>query len=140
MDRRKTMLKNKIVVHYEEGKLFKGVTNNFSPNKNAFHLVLMNEPPDSKPLELTITGIKGLFFVKDYFGNPDYREKKEFDPSRPIVGRKIKIFFKDGELMVGTTIGYQKDRQGFFVVPADPDSNNERCFVVASSTLEVSLI
>lgn len=134
------MIKNKIVLHYEGGKLFKGVTNNFFPNKDTFHLVLMNEPPDSKPLELTITGLKGLFFVKDYFGNPDYHEKKEFDPSKPIVGRKIKILFKDGELMVGTTIGYQKDRQGFFVVPADPDSNNERCFVLSSATLEISLI
>jgi hypothetical protein len=134
------MVQNKIVAHYEEGKLLKGVTNDFFPNKNTFHLMLMSEPPDSKPLELIIDGLKGLFFVKDYFGNPDYREKKEFDPSKPVVGRKIKIIFKDGELMVGTTIGYQKDRQGFFVVPADPDSNNERCFVVTSSTLDVSFI
>lgn len=134
------MIQNKIVVHYEGGKLFKGVTNNFFPNKDTFHLVPMNEPPDSKPLELIITGMKGLFFVKDYFGNPDYHEKKEFDPSRPIVGRKIKVLFKDGELMVGTTNGYQQDRPGFFVIPVDPNSNNERCFIVKLSTTEVSLI
>jgi hypothetical protein len=134
------MLKNKIVLHYEGGKLYKGVTSNFSPNKDTFHLVLMTDPPDSKPLELTITGLKGLFYVKDYFGKPDYHEKKEFNPSIPVVGRKIKILFKDGELMVGTTVGYQKDRPGFFVIPADPDSNNERCFVLSSATLEITLI
>ncbi|MDD5343143.1 MAG: hypothetical protein PHW12_01840 [Smithella sp.] len=42
--------------------------------------------------------------------------------------------------MVGTTVGYQKDRPGFFVIPADPDSNNERCFVLSSATLEITLI
>ncbi len=134
------MVQNKIVAHYDDGRLFKGVTNDFFPNKNAFHLVLMNNPPSSKPSELIVEGMKGLFFVKDYFGNPDYHEKKEFDASKPIVGRKIKVHFKDGELMVGTTIGYQKDRQGFFVIPADPYSNNERCFVVTSATSDVSFI
>jgi hypothetical protein len=80
-----------------------------------------------------------LFFVKDFNGNPDYHEKKELDFTKPLVGRKIKIFFKDGELMVGTTNGYQKDNPGFFVIPADANSNNERCFVVTAATAEVSL-
>jgi len=134
------MNQNKIVAHYQNGQLFKGTANDFFPNKDIFHFVPMDAPPGSKPLELRTTSLKGLFFVKDYLGNPDYHEKKEFDPSKPVVGRKIKVLFKDGELMVGTTNGYQRDRPGFFVIPADPNSNNERCFVVASATTEVSLI
>ncbi|MFZ2398842.1 MAG: hypothetical protein WAW31_09295 [Smithella sp.] len=58
------------------GNYLKGVINDFFPNKNTFHLMLMTDPPDSKPLELTITGLKGLFHVKDYFGKPDSHEKK----------------------------------------------------------------
>ncbi|MCX5849303.1 MAG: hypothetical protein NTW65_07620 [Deltaproteobacteria bacterium] len=134
------MIQIKIVAHYQDGKLFKGVTNDFAPNKDAFHLVPMDAPPEGKPIELHINGLKGLFFVKDYFGNPDYHEKKDFDPSQLLVGRKIKVIFKDGELMVGTTNGYQPTRPGFFVVPADINSNNERCFVVTSATVEISLI
>lgn len=41
---------------------------------------------------------------------------------------------------VGTTQGYQAGRPGFFVVPADKGSNNERCFVVTAATAEVSLL
>jgi hypothetical protein len=134
------MIQNKTVAHYQGGKLFKGVTNDFFPNKDMFHLVPVEAVPGSRPVELLVNGLKALFFVKDYAGNPDYHEKKDFDPSLPLTGRKIKVLFKDGELMVGTTNGYQPTRPGFFLIPADPKSNNERCFVVAEATKEVSLL
>ena len=110
----------------------KGSANDFFPGKDLFHLAPIDAPRENKPLELLTTGLKGLFFVKDFGGNPDYRETKEFDTTKPLVGRKIKVIFKDGELMVGTTNGYQQDRTGFFVIPADANSNNERCFVVTA--------
>jgi hypothetical protein len=72
--------------------------------------------------------------------NPDYKDKKEFDSGKAPVGRKIKIVFKDGELMVGTTNGYQPGRPGFFIVPADPNSNIERCYILSAATQEVSFI
>ena len=134
------MIQNKIVAHYQNGKMFKGSTNDFFPTKNLFHFVPLDALPGSKPLELLTTDLKGLFFVKDFGGKPDYNEKKAFDPAKQLFGRKIKVVFKDGELILGTTNGYQQERSGFFVVPADPNSNNERCFVVAAATREVSLI
>lgn len=134
------MIQNKIVVHYQDGRLLKGITNDFFPNKDLFHLVPMDTPPESKPLELHATDLKAVFFVKGFGGNSNYKDKKEFDPSKSAIGRKIKVVFKDGELMVGTTTGYEPNRPGFFVVPADANSNIERCFVVTSATREVSLI
>ena len=134
------MIQNKIVVHYKDGRLMKGITNDFFPNKDLFHLVLMNTAPGSTPLEVRVPELKAVFFVKEFGGNADYSDKKEFNPNKSLVGRKIKVVFKDGELMVGTTLGYQPDRSGFFVVPADSQSNIERCFVVTSATEEVSFI
>ncbi len=134
------MIQNKIVARYQDGSLKKGVTNDFSPNKDIFHLVLMDAPPGSKPLEVRVLDLKAVFFVKDFTGNPQYNDVKEFDSTKPVVGRKIKLVFKDGELMIGTTHGYEPNRPGFFVVPADPQSNIERCFVVTTATQEVSFI
>ena len=57
------MAQNKTVAHYEDGKLFKGIANTFSPNKNTFHMILFSVTRDSKPVELVIDGLKGLFFV-----------------------------------------------------------------------------
>jgi hypothetical protein len=91
-------------------------------------------------LELRAAELKAVFFVKDFGGNSDYNDKKEFDPAKAPLGRKIKVVFKDGELMVGTTHGYQPNRPGFFIVPADNQSNIERCFVVTSATQNISFI
>jgi hypothetical protein len=39
--------------------------------------------------------------------------------------------------MVGTTQGYTPEREGFFVVPFERDSNNLRIFVVSGSVKKV---
>jgi len=131
------MIQNKIVVRYQDGRLMKGFTNDFFPNKDLFHLVPMEAPPGSKPLDVRIPELKAVFFVKEFGGNPQYKDKQEFDLTKPVMGRKIQVTFKDGETLLGTTQGYQPGRPGFFVSPADTQSNIERCFVVSAATKEV---
>ncbi|MCX7957978.1 MAG: hypothetical protein N3B13_02945, partial [Deltaproteobacteria bacterium] len=73
-----------------------------------------------------------------YEGNKDYQEKKCFDGPQS-GGIKIKIFFIDGEMLVGTTNGYKPDKSGFWFFPADRDSNNMRVFVVNSAVKGVKI-
>jgi len=134
------MIQNKIVVRFKDGRLMKGFTNDFLPNKDLFHLVPMDTPPGSKPLDVRIPELKAVFFVKEFGGNPGYKDKQEFDPTKPAMGRKIQVTFKDGETLLGTTQGYQPGRPGFFVVPADTQSNIERCFVVSAAAQEVKFV
>lgn len=131
---------NRIVIRYQDGHIMKGVTNDFLPAKDRFHLIPIDSAPNSKPLEVVVADLKAIFFVKDFAGNAERKEVKQFDPSKPAPGRKIRVVFKDGEMMVGITQGYQPERPGFFLLPADDKSNNERCFVVASATREVTFI
>ena len=133
------MIQNKIVVRYQDGRVLKGFTRDFLPNKDLFHLSPM-DAPESKPQEVRIPELKAVFFVKDFMGNPQYKARQEFDPSRPVIGRKIRVVFRDGETLVGTTQGYEPGRPGFFLIPADSQSNNERCFVVSAATQEVSFV
>ena len=133
-------MQNKIVARYQDGRMLKGVTADFMPNKEVFHLVPVDAHPGDKPVTVNISELKAVFFVKDYAGNAQYKEKQQFDPSKPLAGRKIKVVFKDGETMVGTTQGYQPGRQGFFVFPADQQSNAERFYVVSASAKEVSFV
>ena len=134
------MIQNKIVVRFQDGRLMKGFTNDFFPNKDLFHLVPMEAPPGSKPLDVRIPELKAVFFVKEFGGNPQYKDKQEFDLTKPVMGRKIQVTFKDGETLLGTTQGYQPGRPGFFVAPADPQSNIERCFVVSAAAQEVKFV
>jgi hypothetical protein len=42
--------------------------------------------------------------------------------------------------MVGSTMGYDPHRQGFFFFPADPQSNNLRVLVVAAAVSNVRFL
>jgi hypothetical protein len=42
--------------------------------------------------------------------------------------------------VVGYTLAYSPDRQGFFMTPADLQGNNERIFVVKSATEKIELL
>lgn len=131
---------NKVVARYIDGRVVKGITADFFQTKDLFHLRPSTDPDTATPVEIRTKELKALFFVKDFEGKPDRVEKKEFDPAHPPAGRRITVKFKDGESLVGTTTGYQPGRPGFFLVPADTDSNTERAFVVAAATKEISFI
>jgi len=131
---------NRIVARYQDGHLVKGITNDFLPAKDVFHLLPSESTPGAKPMEVKVAELKALFFVKEFAGDPKHQELQEFEPTVPAFGRKIRVVFKDGEVLLGTTQGYQPGRSGFFVLPADRRSNNERCLVVTAAAQEVSFV
>jgi hypothetical protein len=131
---------NKIVARFADGRVLKGTTADFVPAKATFHVSAATDPVGAKPMEIKVGDLKALFFVRDYEGNPAHEEQKKFDPTRPPAGRKIEVVFSDGEVLIGTTTGYQKGRPGFFVVPADAASNMERCYVISAATKEVKFL
>jgi len=133
-------MQNKVVVRYQDGKILKGQTSDFLPTKPVFHLSVIDAPPGTPPLTVQISGVKAIFFVKDFAGNRERNEVLGFPMEKPVIGRKIRVDFQDGETLIGTTQGYDPNRSGFFMIPADTDSNNERCFVVASAAKQISFI
>ena len=129
----------KVVARFRDGRVLKGHTADFIPTKSTFHLTVVDSA-ENKPIPVQHAELKAIFFVKDFKGNSVYNDKKEFDSGRPVAGRKIRVVFKDGETMIGTTQGYQQGRPSFFLIPADPQSNIDRCFVVSSATKEITFI
>ena len=126
---------NKIVIRYADGKIVKGTTQDFSPNKDVFHI---KDIYDGKYQEIIIKDLKAVYFVKDYEGNSEYQEKSDIE--RVGLGRKIKVHFKDGETIVGYTQGFSQERAGFILFPADPDCNNDKSFVVTAATDKVYFV
>lgn len=126
----------RVVAHFSDGKLLKGTTQDFFPNRASFHL----QPADGGPaVEVRCRQLKALFFVKDYAGNRARRDLRGFiaAPGETNHGKKIAVRFKDGELLCGYSLSYMPDREGFFMFPADSGSNNLRVYVVTASTVEV---
>ena len=131
---------NRIVAHFLDGQILKGFTNDFLPTRDHFHLTGEGQPSGAKPREVRCAELKALFFVKTFEGDPRHHELTDPAAGKLAPGRRIRVVFQDGEVLVGTTQGYDRSRPGFFVVPVDPQSNNERCFVVAAATREVSFL
>ncbi len=122
----------KVVIRYADGKLIKGYTNDFFPNKPLFHVHPIEIESGTKVVDVFVKELKAVFFAKDFTGNPAHNEKNQFEGPQP-PGRKVEVTFADGEVLVGATLGYDPNRLGFFVTPADPQSNNLRVFVVCTA-------
>jgi len=132
-------MQNLIVIRYQDGRSLKGFTGDFIAGKDFFH-VIKTVTSTEKSVEVRVSELKAVFFVKDLAGNAAYEEQKDFDPSKPVAGRKISVRFNDGEQIVGFTQGYKPGRAGFFLVPADPLSNNDRIYVVCSAAQEIKFL
>lgn len=130
---------NRVVAHFQDGRLLKGFTYDFLPGRDAFHLTAA-EPVGARPVKVPVAELKAVFFVRSFDGDPQRPKVNDPAAAEPAPGRRIRIVFKDGEVLVGTTQGYDPSRPGFFVVPIDRGSNNERCFVVAGATREVGFL
>jgi len=118
---------NKIVVHYADGRILKGFTSDFSQDKALFHLT---GSIDHKTEVISLSKLKAVFIVKEFEGDPNYREMSDFYESQRVYGAKMRVHFSDGEKFVGVGMGYNPDKIGFFMTPCDPDSNTIRAFVV----------
>jgi hypothetical protein len=122
----------KVVVHYANGKVIKGFAGDFSPNKDRLHLFPATDST-GEAAEVLIKDLKAIFFVRDFAGDPQYNERKTFLEGEKGHGRRLEVLCIDDELFVGSTLGYDAKRKGFFVYPVDPNSNNIRVFIVSSA-------
>jgi hypothetical protein len=128
-------MQNRIVLHYGDGRIVKGSTGDFFPDKQWFHLT---EKDTGTASRIDMAKLKGVFFVKDYEGQPDYQARH--DTERAGLGKKVKVCFKDGESIVGYTSGFSPNKPGFFLFPADADGNTEKIFVISVATEEISFL
>jgi hypothetical protein len=130
------MAGNRVVARFRDGRTVKGTTTDFLPTRAFFHV-----QEDAGPVStVQHFELKAIFFVRDLVGDKHRRDTNEFEPGKHVTGRKIRVVFEDGEVLVGTTQGYTPGRPGFFVVPADGGANTERCFVISAATREVTLL
>ena len=130
----------KLAVRYADGRVLKGHSQDFSPNKPHFDLFQAAAETTGKASRILIKELKGVFFVRDFEGNSQYNERKTFADNERPAGRKVEVTFKDGEVLVGSTMGYDPQRPGFFFFPTDPQNNTLRVFVVAAAVSKVRFL
>lgn len=128
----------KIVVRYRDGRLIKGFTHDFHPTRAHFAIWPSINAPQHEGVQVPVAGLKAVFFVRDFRGNANHVEDNRFEEGGH--GRRIEVTFFDQEVLVGTTLSYRPDGQGFFLMPADPKTNNVRVFVVTAAVRHVRFL
>lgn len=130
------MAGHKAVIKYQDGRIIKGWVQNFKPERGFVMVNPLTEYSEEEKLEIKISELKAVFFVKDFIGNSTFKKAKTFEnypPSTPTQ-RHIIVHFKDGEKLYGTSYSYNPNKNGFFVYPIDPMDNNFRIFVLKDAT------
>jgi len=122
-----------IVVRYKDGNMIKCFTKDFYPTKDRFHIT--SESGVTHIIKLN--DLKAIFFVKDLLGDRYHIERRKFNSDTKVLGRKVGIKFKDGEMLVGSAFNYSEKNKGFFLTPADQGSNNKRIFIISDAVEKI---
>ena len=122
---------SKIVARFLKGGMIKGYTQDFFPDRPAFHIRPVDPEVSDNIIEVQVNDLKAIFFVRDFLGNRLYKEEKTLSQGAQIPGRRVEIIFEDKEVMFGSVVDYDPKRPGFFLFPTDPYSNNLKVFVVS---------
>ena len=125
---------NKVVARFKDGSIMKGKTIDFFPNRTSFHIETLSGNRE----KIEVEQLKAFFLVKDFEGDNNYTE--DYTDEVIGAGRMIRVTFSDGESITGYTLGYSPDRQGFYITPADVNSNNIRIFVVNSASEKIEFV
>jgi hypothetical protein len=120
--------------------MVKGSTSNFNPRSPSFIVHWGGDQAKSGEAVVEFHALKAVFFVKEFAGNRNYHEKKSFAADAPYQGRRIKVRFYDGEVLVGSSPDYHPNAAGFFLFPADPQSNAVKVYVVGSAVTGVEIL
>lgn len=129
---------NKVVVACLDGQRLKGYIFNFAANRDQFRLFSDEKSPASAGTDIKLPAVKAIFFVKEFSGHKEHHDHYELAPG--AHGRKLEVTFLDGETIIGTTEAYSPQKPGFFIFPADAESNNNRIFIVSKSVREVKFL
>jgi hypothetical protein len=128
---------SKIVARFQGRKTVKGYTQNSFPNRAVFHVHPIDAASKTELLEIQVSELKDVFFVRNFMGNQGYEERNVLDPREKVQGRLIEVTLRDGEVLLGSTTGHDPKRSRFFFFSVDPKPNNIKAYILSSAIKEV---
>jgi Family of unknown function (DUF6982)/PilZ domain len=129
---------NRIVVRYVDGPVLRGYSNDFHPARAHLHLCPSVNCAAAERLLVPVSRLKAVFFVRTLEGDRERVDDQTFDEAPR--GRKVQVTFRDGEVVVGTTLNYKPEAHGFFLRPANARGNNTRIYIVTPAIRHMRFI
>src|SRR5436309_3251055 len=129
------MEEEKVVAHFKNGKTLRGLTHDFQPGSESFHL--LPSEGGGMPTTLRVEDLKALFYVKEWGAARRSVERAKQFARESSLGKKTVVEFADGEKLWGFSEGYSREKQDFLFYPADPAENNVKVYVVTSAVKDI---
>ncbi len=122
----------KVVIRKIDEGLVKGYVD---PNRYLGHSGVEVLDREGRLLNLPLEEVKGIFFVRDFEGDPQRAERKVFHSRPKLSGLWVRMTFKDKEVLEGLISSNLLDigPLGFQVTPPDVYSNNLKIFIPRSA-------
>ena len=127
----------KVVIAYLDGRRVQGYVFDFSPLRETCRVFPSQTAQAGDGEVVDIKDLKAIFFLLDIAADPAATAPKA---SAATQRRRLEVIFHDKERLEGSTEGYSKDRQGFFMVPEDPTGKILRVYVVNRNVKEVKWV
>lgn len=129
----------KVVVHRLDRETVKGFVN---PNSYLGPKGIELMDLDGHRVLIPLDEIKGIYFVREFEGNPDRAERKTFLSRPKLAGLWIRMTFKDSEVMDGMISEnlMTLEPQGYLVTPPDVYSNSLKIFVPRTALKAVEVM
>jgi len=128
-------MEEKVVAHLKNGKTLRGLTQDFHPGADSFHL--LPSEGGGMPTSIRLEELKALFYVKEWGAARRSVERAKKFAMESSLGKKTVVEFLDGEKIWGFSQGYSRDKKGFYFYPADPGENNTRIFIVNAAVKDI---
>ena len=130
--------RKRVVIRKLDKELIKG----FLDPKGCFASELEVLDREGRLIHVPMSGVKGVFFVRDFEGNPDRAERKVFRSRPRLAGLWVRMTFKDTEVLEALLANnlLEVDALGFLVTPPDVYSNNLRIFIPRTALAEMEVL
>jgi hypothetical protein len=126
---------NPVIVYFADGKSKAGKALFFNVNKQTFPLQVETAGGELEVMTIRLDEVKKILFLKKDADalpeSPVHRETIDQSTFASSVALKLAVELQDGELLTGSTVKYNPNDKGFFMMPLNPADPSERIYINA---------
>lgn len=128
---------SEVLLAFRHGRFLKGFTRGFHPDRPTVDVWPSRRASDTGRQTVPVALLRTVLFLRDLdeFGRPIPPGRRDIYPCL----RKVEVIFKDNHLIVGMTPDDLRGKNGFVLLPPEPQTYM-RVFAVASAVREVRFL
>lgn len=128
----------KVVVRTCDGKVYPGFSRKEDVGDDKVKIITR----DGKEKFFATDELKGLFFVKDFKGDPEYDPVKFLNRNSVKASVWVHVEFEDGEVIEGMVRDHMSllFSSGFYLWPSDEDNNNGLIYIVKKAIRDFEIL